>query len=185
LLVIWLENASAPLLLKGGGRQVSSLDLQASLRLPGSGLTPLLLNESLREPCEVLLEEAARAKLRKVGVECDATCPVASVDPASWAKRKEDPVVAGEVKTLLKRLHPVLTLSEGGSTLLVAFSRAWMKAAAESLDLADPKDLVMATLLPLTLAAEPTYTEIDAGLGQGGASISSGVFHCRGGLGGG
>jgi hypothetical protein len=34
LLVIWLENASAPLLLKGGGRQVSSLDLQASLRLP-------------------------------------------------------------------------------------------------------------------------------------------------------
>jgi len=106
------------------------------------------MNESLAIPCEVLLDEAARTKLRKVGVDCSPTCPIPNADPAAWEKTKEDPVGGTEVRYLLKRLHPSLTLSEGGAHLLQAFCKAWMKAAVELLVLSKEKSGMFASIVP-------------------------------------
>ena len=150
-LAAWMEAASAALL-AAGAKQLSSLDLQASLRMPA--LAPVLDVAELALPCEALLDDKARAKLLAAGVGVAAASPFPAALPADWARRPADPVAGAEARALLRRLNPVVTMSEGAVTLVCALARAWLACADVALERLPPEaslQAILPALLPPAL----------------------------------
>ena len=145
-LAAWMESASAALL-QAGGKQLSSLDLQAALRMPA--LAPVLARPELALPCEVLLDDKARGKLVAAGVDVAKSNPFPEAVPADWVRKPSDPVAAQDVKGLLRRLNPVLSMSEGACALICAFARAWLACADVALEALPTEASLSAALPPL------------------------------------
>ncbi len=127
LLTTWLDTAVAPLH-EEGAVVVGSADLQGALR--STSLSALLSHDGLAAACNGLLDESTADALRAAGVLLPPRGAASAEAAAALARRKDDPVSGSDLRALLRRLNPGLSLSEGATTLLAAFSRAWLEAAA-------------------------------------------------------